>query len=60
MHSVQRRSMTQAACGSTFAGCETKWQATACDADGGHAAVGMRAGAEWHDEADEAGEADEE
>jgi hypothetical protein len=51
---MQRRSMTQAVCESSFAGCETRWQATPCDADGGHAAVGLRRGTERRAEADEA------
>jgi hypothetical protein len=53
VHSQQRRSLTQAACESSFASCETKWETSPCDADGGHAEVGMRSGSERRDEADE-------
>lgn len=46
LHSMQRRPMTQAACESSFTGCETTWHAAACDAGPGRPAAGVRVGAE--------------
>jgi hypothetical protein len=56
MHSKQRRSMTQAACESSFAGCETRWEATPCDGAGGHAVYGEQGGTEHRENGDDDGD----